>query len=475
MGKMAKRTATRELTHDNWEAEEEREEMGTFRQASEEQLATRKIKTARRRGTNGEAGAPSVFKGLSVFSSFNSSSTTSTAPTFNFLNSISKESSDNSSGKLNSNCDPTPEKTSQPLKVTQDSALSNAKGSESKSKGPLDNKEVSEEEGKSTIFLTHLKALNEGVVVWIKKHLDKNPHVNLTPVFDDYKKHFSELLKKYPPEEGSSKESEGAPSTNSSKKDLAVGKENTPVVPEVSKETTTVKPFTFGLQTTAAEKPAESVKSIFTFGSNSNDSEKKATPMFTFTGFSSGSQKSEGLNFGNSNSNSSSSGIFGGFNSSTKDGSAGFSFGIGSTLAAPENKDDGDKTEEVSDEPPKVEVNEVKEEGAFYDKKCKLFYMKDGAYVDRGVGTLYLKKVDEKTQLLVRAYTNLGNILLNIVLNNSVPAVRAGKNGVIIVCVPNPPIETDAEKAKEPTKMLIRVKTTEDADALLEKIQENKN
>ncbi|XP_064091795.1 LOW QUALITY PROTEIN: nuclear pore complex protein Nup50-like [Macrobrachium nipponense] len=473
---MAKRTATRELTHDNWEAEEEREEMGTFRQASEEQLATRKIKTARRRGTMGKREHLQYSRGCQSSLVLIPLQRPLLRLPFNFLNSISKESSDNSSSKLNSNCDPTPEKTSQPLKVTQDSALSNAKGSESKLKGPLDNKEVSEEEGKSTVFLTHLKALNEGVVVWIKKHLDKNPHVNLTPVFDDYKKHFSELLKKYPPEEGSSKESEGASSTNSSKKDLAVGKENTPVVPEVSKETTTVKPFTFGLQTTAAEKPAESVKSIFTFGSNSNDSEKKAAPMFTFTGFGNSSQKSEGLSFGNSNSNSSSSGLFGGFNSSsTKDGNTGFSFGVGSTSATSENKDDGDKTEEASDEPPKVEVNEVKEEGAFYDKKCKLFYMKDGAYVDRGVGTLYLKKVDEKTQLLVRAYTNLGNILLNIVLNNSVPAVRAGKNGVIIVCVPNPPIETDAEKAKEPTKMLIRVKTTEDADALLEKIQENKN
>lgn len=132
------------------------------------------------------------------------------------------------------------------------------------------------------------------------------------------------------------------------------------------------------------------------------------------------------------------------------------------------------KSEEPSDEPPKVEVNEVKEENALYEKKCKLFYSKEGSFVDRGVGTLYLKAAGEKTQLLVRAYTNLGNILLNIVLNSSIPTVRAGKNGVILACIPNPPLETNAEKSKEPVKMLIRVKTSEDADALLEKINEYK-
>ena len=41
--------------------------------------------------------------------------------------------------------------------------------------------------------------------------------------------------------------------------------------------------------------------------------------------------------------------------------------------------------------------------------RCKLFYQKDGAWTERGVGHLHLKKIDEKTQLLVRADTNLGN------------------------------------------------------------------
>lgn len=86
-------------------------------------------------------------------------------------------------------------------------------------------------------------------------------------------------------------------------------------------------------------------------------------------------------------------------------------------------------------------------------------------------GTLFLKPVPdtEKTQLLVRAATNLGNVLLNILLNPKMPAQRMGKNNVLIVCVPNPPLDT-GEEATSPVSMLIRVKTGEDADELLEKI-----
>lgn len=40
--------------------------------------------------------------------------------------------------------------------------------------------------------------------------------------------------------------------------------------------------------------------------------------------------------------------------------------------------------------------------------RCKLYYQKDGQWVDRGVGNLHLKPCEGKTQLLVRADTNLG-------------------------------------------------------------------
>ena len=66
-----------------------------------------------------------------------------------------------------------------------------------------------------------------------------------------------------------------------------------------------------------------------------------------------------------------------------------------------------------------------------------------------------------------------GNILLNILLSPSMPTKRQGKNNVFLVCVPNPPINTK-EPSTDPTPMLIRVKTGEDADELFAKLEELK-
>jgi hypothetical protein len=46
--------------------------------------------------------------------------------------------------------------------------------------------------------MNQLKRLNEEVCEWIKKHINENPHVDLTPVFEDYEKHMLNLEKKFP-------------------------------------------------------------------------------------------------------------------------------------------------------------------------------------------------------------------------------------------------------------------------------------
>lgn len=46
---MAKRSATTDLNHDNWNEEETPEEAGTFAQASAEDLEKRTLKVAKRR------------------------------------------------------------------------------------------------------------------------------------------------------------------------------------------------------------------------------------------------------------------------------------------------------------------------------------------------------------------------------------------------------------------------------------------
>nr|XP_028584515.1 nuclear pore complex protein Nup50 isoform X3 [Podarcis muralis] len=129
--------------------------------------------------------------------------------------------------------------------------------------------------------------------------------------------------------------------------------------------------------------------------------------------------------------------------------------------------------DEEDEEPPKAVVNEIKEDDAFYSKKCKVFYKKDNEFKEKGIGTLHLKHAgNQKIQLLVRADTNLGNILLNILVPPKMPCSRTGKNNVLIVCVPNPPI--DEKNATVPVPILIRVKTSQDADELHKILLEKK-
>ncbi|XP_047518087.1 nuclear pore complex protein Nup50 [Pieris napi] len=152
-----------------------------------------------------------------------------------------------------------------------------------------------------------------------------------------------------------------------------------------------------------------------------------------------------------------------------------FSFGTGKPFSFNSNiqrneSNEVTNTKEDEDEPPKVEYTPMVEENSVFDRKCKIFVKKNGNFVDKGVGTLYIKKIEDtsKHQLLVRANTSLGNILLNLVLASSVPTQRMGKNNVMLVCIPTP----DAKPP--PTPVLIRVKTSEEADELLEKLNNYK-
>ena len=42
-------------------------------------------------------------------------------------------------------------------------------------------------------YLVQLRALNVGVSQWISSHVEKNPHVDLTPIFRDYEKHLKTI------------------------------------------------------------------------------------------------------------------------------------------------------------------------------------------------------------------------------------------------------------------------------------------
>lgn len=93
--------------------------------------------------------------------------------------------------------------------------------------------------------------------------------------------------------------------------------------------------------------------------------------------------------------------------------------------------------EEEGYEPPKPERVEQVEEDAFYsirygcvfapflkknldrtfcNFRCKLFFRKDDKFVEKGVGNLFLKPLDDgkKTQLLIRADTATGETLTRV-------------------------------------------------------------
>ena len=79
-----------------------------------------------------------------------------------------------------------------------------------------------------------------------------------------------------------------------------------------------------------------------------------------------------------------------------------------------------------------------------------------------------LKDIDGKTQILMRNDTSLGKILLNVFLASNTPVSRSGKNNVMLVSVPNPPLYSKANEGdnSKPATYLIRVKTSDDADKL---------
>lgn len=451
---MAKRIAEKELTDRNWDQEDEGEEAGMFSIASEDVMKNRAIKKARRRnvGAEGESGgAFNAFKGFTVtpttgttsfsgfgngagfkpLSSLTNGSVASVAPSFAGFN--VPTSAKTSSGPLTFN-------SSTPSKPTDGDVTSNGSVPSSKE------------------YNRQLTALNCSVRDWITKHVNDNPLCDLNPIFRDYERHLASIEKKY----GSAASESKAESTSfgGEQKQLLTSGTTASVSGTSATVTASVSgaaPQLFSFKDkdgAAAEKPAAAAPPgvSFNFGQKVDSSvlgaiASSGAPSFSF-------------------SSSSGVSVFGTAVSSV-------SPAVSSSLNAASNSQTADENGEESEEPPVPVVKEIKEKDAFYSKKCKLFYKKDGEFKEKGVGTLHLKIVSEsKLQLLVRADTNLGNILLNIMVPSSMPCTRTGKNNVMVVCVPNPPV--DDKNPSTPVPVLIRVKTAEDADELHRILQEKK-
>ncbi|XP_062990432.1 nuclear pore complex protein Nup50 isoform X1 [Elgaria multicarinata webbii] len=455
---MAKRVAEKELTDRNWDQEEETEEVGTFSVASEEVLKNRAIKKAKRRNVGFESESGGAFKGfkgfvlpsgVGGFSGFGNG--TGTKPLGGLSNGSSSITHNSSLTNLKTAAETQPTFSSVVSSGSVNNVVVQKKPASVEANGenrqPLSSGFIQSKACSSDTYHKQLTALNCSVRDWIVKHVNANPLCDLTPIFQDYEKYLAEIE-----QHGISSDSGDSESDNNKAAGTQAGS-------------------AFG---------SSNLQQGSTFFFNSNKSEdtsgkkteleKKTEPKlgststvsFTF----SQSVDSSGGNSGVLPSFSFSSGSTGLFGKDANQGKVVPSFSSNSLDTQTESGGNEDKGgDEEEEEPPKVVVNEIKEEDAFYSKKCKVFYKKDNEFKEKGVGMLHLKPAEnQKTQLLIRADTNLGNILLNILVPPKMPCSRTGKNNVLIVCVPNPPV--DEKNATIPVPMLIRVKTSEDADEL---------
>lgn len=456
---MAKRIAEKELTDRNWDQEDEAEEVGTFSVASEEVLKNRAIKKAKRRNVGFESdggGAFKGFKGLVVpsggggFSGFGGGS--GGKP----LEGLTNGNSTASATPFSSAKAAEPKAAFGSFAINGPTAVVDKKIASPKcnsSTQPPSSGPASDTACSGNAYHKQLAGLNCSVRDWIVKHVNTNPLCDLTPIFKDYERYLVTIEKQL--------ENRGSSSSESQTDRAAIGMQP----PSLFGSTKLQQESPFSFHANKAEGTSEKVEF-------STEKKPDAAPGVTSASFNFG-KKIESSVLGSLSSGSLTGFSFSPGNSSLFGKDAAQSKAASSAFCAKESESQTGSSssecrggdEDENDEPPKVVVTEVKEEDAFYSKKCKLFYKKDNEFKEKGVGTLHLKPTaNQKTQLLVRADTNLGNILLNVMIPPNMPCTRTGKNNVLIVCVPNPPL--DEKQPTVPATMLIRVKTSEDADEL---------
>ncbi|KAK8761595.1 hypothetical protein V5799_027135 [Amblyomma americanum] len=272
-----------------------------------------------------------------------------------------------------------------------------------------------------SVYHRKLARLNECFVNWLEKQLNSNPCCDFTPVFRDYNRHLDEIQRRYNTKPEPT-ESVSTPLAINFKPSVPGTTGNFTAFLAAKADANSATPSSDSSMGDASSRSTSEIKN-FSFGISTAS---PGTPAFSF--------------------------------------SAKPSFGLSAVAPASTQKDsNGSDDEEYV--PPKEETAPVEEKDAVYTKRCKLFQKKDDSYADKGIGILYIKPQNDKHQLLIRADTRLGNILLNIMLAPTLPISRLGKNNVALVCIPNPSVKPEGDSAS-PTTMLLRVRTAEDADEL---------
>ncbi|KAL6047810.1 hypothetical protein STEG23_034632 [Scotinomys teguina] len=450
-------------------------QVGTFSVASEEVLKNRAMKKAKRRNVGFESdsgGAFKGFKGLVVpsggggFSGFGGGSggkplegltngnSTASATLFSSTKAAVEPKATFGSFAVNGPATLVDKKISSP-KCNSTSQLA--------SSGPASSTACT-----GNVYHKQLAGLNCSVRDWIVKHVNTNPLCDLTPIFKDYERYLATIEKQLENGGGGSESLTDRAAVGMQPPSLfgsARPQQESPFLFHGSKPEDTSEKVEF-----TAEKKSDiaqgSTSASFSFGKKIESSVLGSLSSGSLTGFS--------FSPGNSS-------LFGKDAAQSKAASSPFAAKASESQEGSGGTECKGDDEEENDEPPKVVVTEVKEEDAFYSKKCKLFYKKDNEFKEKGVGTLHLKPTASQEdsapgagrhQSRISLNLNLidqldwltSNILLNVLIPPNMPCTRTGKNNVLIVCIPNPPL--DEKQPTVPVTMLIRVKTSEDADEL---------
>ncbi|OQV11769.1 hypothetical protein BV898_13964 [Hypsibius exemplaris] len=145
-----------------------------------------------------------------------------------------------------------------------------------------------------------------------------------------------------------------------------------------------------------------------------------------------------------------------------------------------EDGDDGGEADVIPIVPP--EEQDVAEADAIVSRKCVVYYMDNGAFTKRGVGMAHVKLLEgsnEAVQLLIRASTSLGAILLNTRISKGMKPTRNSQPGaggksqesVGFISPATPPFK-GADPAK-PYSWTLKFKDAKEADDFYKGIEDN--
>lgn len=459
---MSKRVADKQLTDQNWQEEDPEEEVGEFKKASEDVIKNRVIRTAKRRTVPGSGPAPSAFAGFAGFGAKPANGGTNGAkPSFSFGAAPDVPKPSFSFGATK----PAVEPPAPPVSSTTIPVSSTTT-------------DLPKTDSKDEVFLKKLKKLNESVLKFAQEHVNKNPLVILTSVFEDYARHLARIQgeKKVVTQEASSTKTDEPTSTEAAEVTSATNaNEATPV--NANEATPEASP---GFKFDSKEEP----KAVFGgFSSTSSTSDKPsfafgtcaAKPAFSFAPADSSTKPSFSFKPAESSTDAKPAFSFKPTAEASSTAPA-FSFaakpfsGFGGLGGAPAVPAPAAKEEEEEEAPPVAEKTEHIEKDGLYHVKCKLFLKSGDGWNEKGVGIANLKECGEKVQLLIRNDTTMGTVVLNTLLHDKVPITHMGKNSLMIVVAS----AGEGEKAASTDTYLIRVKNKDAADAFYAELEKYK-